>query len=76
MLDRELTDRRIVESILRTEKMELEFEEVPDASGKPSQVKFTIFSKDLSDGRSYIFGEGPAAQIWTILRARLEESNL
>jgi hypothetical protein len=76
MLDRELTDRRIVEAILRSEKLEVEFEKVPATPGQPDRLKFTIFSTDLTDGRSFIFGEGNAEEIWGVVRARLEEANL
>ena len=76
MFDRQLTDRRIVESILRAEKLEIEFDPPLTESDRPFPVKFTIYSLDVTDGRSFIFGEGDNAEIWSVVRAKLEERKL
>jgi len=76
MLDRQLTDRRIAEAIMRSEKLEVEFDKLMNLVEKPLRVKFTIFSTESGDGRGYIFGEGIGEEIWSIIRAKLEEYNL
>ncbi len=76
MLDRQLTDRRIVESILRSEKLEVEFEPALSSEGASVLTKFTIYSLDITDGRAYIFGEANSTDIWTAVRAKLEERDL
>ncbi len=73
MFDRQLTDRRIAEAILQAEKLEVAFEPLP---GEETRLKFTIYSLDFNDGRSFIFGEGKGDNIWSEIRARLEEINL
>jgi hypothetical protein len=73
MFDRQLTDRRVVESILRAERLEIEFE---PADGQADHVRYTIYSLDPTDGRPYIFGEGLQAEIWSALRQTLEEKHL
>ncbi len=76
MFDRQLTDRRIVESILKTERLDIEFEPLPEAEDAPARVRYTIFSLDITDNRPYIFGEGIEAEIWSSLRQTLEENKL
>lgn len=75
MLDRQLTDRRIAEAIMHSEKLEVEFEKLANLVGERPRVKFTIFSTEPGDGRGYIFGEGFGEEIWSVIRAKLEEYN-
>ncbi len=73
MFDRQLTDKRVAESVMRTLNLEVSFEPAFTAENGQREVEFTIFSLDPLSGRPFIFGRGVESEIWTKIRELVEE---
>lgn len=73
MFDRQLTDKRVAESVMRTLGLEVSLEEpLLDADGQ-EVVEFTIFNLDPLSGKEFVFGKAPASEVWTTVRELVEK---
>jgi hypothetical protein len=73
MFDKQLIDRRVAESVMKTLGLEVNFEEVGTTETGERILEFTVFSLDPLSDLPFVFGKSEESNVWSKVRELVEE---